>query len=599
MINETLDQTWNLETIFEGGSHSKAFASFLKQLNEDLNQFQNTLTETHAPNTDGETTLWKDIIHKYEALYKRLIEGYAFLECLTAQNMKDDKASQLFAAIQATAAQFEACSTLLESKYNEFPSDVWKTFISDPDMQSISFYLNESRQKAKERLSADQEKIISSLSIDGYHGWGTLYDTIVSNISIPFDHPVDGKKDLSVGQLANLIDDSNRDIRKAAFAAWEKAWHSQDDFCSASLNHLAGFRLQTYKERGWEKVLKEPLSYNRMSDKTLETMWQVITDNKSHFVKYLDRKAKLLGLEKLAWFDVDAPVATSSKKVTYEESANFIIEHFHKFNPNMAKFAEHAIKNRWIEAEDRNGKRPGGFCTSFPLSEESRIFMTFSGTASNISTLAHELGHAYHQSVMNDLPYLTQHYAMNVAETASTFAEMIVSDAAQAAAKTKEEQISFLDEKLGRSIAFFMNIHARFLFETRFYEERKQGIVGIDRLNELMLTAQKEAYCDALSSYHPAFWQSKLHFYITDVPFYNFPYTFGYLFSTGIYVKALEEGATFADKYDALLRDTGRMTVEELAEKHLKVDLTKPDFWQSAVDYAIKDVNDFLELTKD
>jgi oligoendopeptidase F len=224
--------------------------------------------------------------------------------------------------------------------------------------------------------------------------------------------------------------------------------------------------------------------------------------------------------------------------------------------------------------------------------------MTFSGTANNTSTIAHELGHAYHQSLMNDLPFLSQHYAMNVAETASTFSEMIVGDAAESAAQSRDEKLVFLSNKLERSVDLLMNIHARFLFETRFYEARKQGVVSVARLNELMEDAQKEAYLNALDVYHPTFWASKLHFYITDWPFYNFPYTFGFLFSTGIYVRALKEGKSFAEKYDALLRDTGRMTTEQLAEKHLGADLTQPDFWRSALDYCVQDVREFLKLSE-
>jgi pepF/M3 family oligoendopeptidase len=335
-----------------------------------------------------------------------------------------------------------------------------------------------------------------------------------------------------------------------------------------------------------------------MSQETLDTMWQVITEHKNTFVKYLDRKAEMLKLEKLGWTDVDAPVGETDTKVSYDEAANFIIEQFKKFNPKMSAFSRDAFEKGWIEAEDRAGKRPGGFCTSFPNAQETRIFMTFSGTPSNVSTLAHELGHAYHQHVMDELPYMNQNYAMNVAETASTYAEMLVSDAAVETAKSEEERLVLLEDKIQRSVAFFMNIHARFLFETRFYEERSKGLVSVTRLKELMEEAQKEAYCDALGEYHPYFWASKLHFYITDVPFYNYPYTFGYLFSAGIYALAKEQGAAFEDKYIALLQDTGRMTVEELAEKHLGEDLTKPQFWKRAIQLSVEDVEEFLKLTK-
>lgn len=200
---------------------------------------------------------------------------------------------------------------------------------------------------------------------------------------------------------------------------------------------------------------------------------------------------------------------------------------------------------------------------------------------------------------MNDLPALNQQYAMNVAETASTFAEMIVADATVKEAKTKEAKIGLLDTKIQNALAMFLNIHARFIFESNFYKERQTGIVTDERLSELMEAAQKEAYQDSLSSYHPHFWASKLHFFIADVPFYNFPYTFGYLFSLGIYAQSLEESQGFEERYIALLRDTASMSTEDLAMKHLNADLTKPEFWEAGIAIMKNDVETFLTLTED
>jgi pepF/M3 family oligoendopeptidase len=408
----------------------------------------------------------------------------------------------------------------------------------------------------------------------------------------------DGKTvELSAGQGFNRLHTDNLEERTRLFKLWEQTWADKADYCAEALNHLGGFRLQMYKHRGWTSIHKEPLEINRMSEKTLHVMWDVIDRSKDIFVEYLNRKAKLMGLEKLAWVDVDAPLGEAAQKISFDEGAKTILEQFESFSPKMAAFSKNAFERSWIEAEDRAGKRPGGFCTSFPIAGETRIFMTYGGTANNVSTLAHELGHGYHQHVMNDMPALAQQYAMNVAETASTLAEMIVSDAAVKKASTDEERIILLEDKIQRAIAFFMNIHARFIFETNFYEERRNGLVSVERLNELMESAQKKAFKDSLSSYHPHFWAAKLHFYSTEVPFYNFPYTFGFLFSAGIYAKAQEVGPAFEDQYVSLLRDTGSMTVEELARKHLGVDLTQPDFWQSAVDMAIEDVKQFMALT--
>ncbi|MCQ2010859.1 M3 family oligoendopeptidase [Sporolactobacillus sp. STSJ-5] len=593
----TLNQKWELDTIFKGGASSAPFRTFLDDLQQAISSFKNELEARKEPYTVQDAEAFTAMIKKYETLCKQFNEGSAYVECLTAQNIKDAKAAQANNRMQSLGAELDASSSILENLLRQISDSNFNGLIENGVLKEMQFALREKRELSRKKLGSDQEQLISGLAVDGYHAWEDLYYSLVGKMEIKLIR--NGKEEtLSVSQANNLLDDPDRTVRQAAFNALESAWSEHADLFAAALNHIAGFRIAAYKARGWESFLDEPLDYNRMQAQTLSTMWSVIDRYKPKLAQFMQRKAELLNLEKLSWFDVDAPLNKNSEKLTYEDVADFIIKHFGSFNPNMASFAKKALENRWIEAENRANKRPGGFCTNFPIAGQSRIFMTFSGTASNRSTLAHELGHAYHQSLMNELPYLSQDYAMNVAETASTFSEMIVSDAAQAAAKTKEEKITFLSDKLERCVALLMNIHARFLFETRFYDERKKGTVSVERLNQLMSDAEREAYHDTLDVYHPTFWASKLHFYITNWPFYNFPYTFGFLFSTGIYVQALREGPSFAGKYDALLRDTGRMTTEQLAERYLGVDLTEPDFWSSALDYLMRDVDEFLELTK-
>ncbi|QAA23253.1 M3 family oligoendopeptidase [Sporolactobacillus terrae] len=592
----TLSQQWELDSIFAGGSGSKRFQIFLNELEQAIQAVRKQLEAQKTPFTRQDVQPFTTLVERYESLCKHFNEAAAFIECLTAQNIKDQAAAQANNRMHSLGAELDAVNSLFETVLRQIADDEFQTLINAPQLRAISFSLNEKRTLSHKKLEANQEQLISALAVDGYHAWEDLYYQLIGKMEITVVHH--GKKEpMSVSQANNLLNDADRSVRQAAFQALESAWSDSADLFAAALNHIAGFRIAEYQARGWDDVLDEPLDYNRISKQTLNTMWETVTAYKPKLSAFLKRKAALLHLNKLSWYDIDAPLQTSSEKISYEEAASFIVKHFASFNPNMASFARNALENRWIEAENRPNKRPGGFCTSFPLSGQSRIFMTFNGSTSNRSTLAHELGHAYHQSLMNDLPYLSQDYAMNVAETASTFSEMIVSDAGQAAAKTKQERIAFLSDKLGRSIALLMNIHARLLFETRFYEARKAGSVSVDRLNQLMTEAQREAFCNQLDTYHPTFWASKLHFYITNWPFYNFPYTFGYLFSTGIYVQALQEGPAFAKKYDALLRDTGRMTTETLAKRHLGADLTKPKFWSTALDYIIRDVDEFLALT--
>ena len=316
-------------------------------------------------------------------------------------------------------------------------------------MKQLHFILNERRSLVAEKLPREQEALINALAIDGYHGWGQIYDTIVSHVKIPFEE--NGKTtELSAGQADNKSSDRDRDVRKQVFEEWKKAWDGQGDLFADTLNHLAGFRLSVYKQRGWDHVLKEAFTYNRMKRETLDVMWEVISDNKQPFAEYLKKKADILGVEKLSWYDLDAPVGEVDTTYSYQEGAEFILEHFEDFGDELTHLTKKAFEDRWIEAEDRAGKRPGGFCTSFPASSQSRIFMTYSGTPSNVSTLAHELGHAFHSYALKDTPPLNRGYAMNVAETASTFAEMIVADAAVNNAENDEEKLVLLEDKIQR-----------------------------------------------------------------------------------------------------------------------------------------------------
>lgn len=595
---KTLNPVWDLDSFFPGGSESNQFLAFLDDLKKKAVSFRSRLENAKSPESLDAAEPYGDLVTEFQEIMSGIYEGDSFTGCLAAQNQADRKAVALSGRVQDIAALFNSALSLLDRFLSGIPDAVFAALMKREPWSDAAFYLTERRQQSKEKLSPELESLASELAVDGYHGWSELYNTTVSHIRIPFEEG--GKTEqLSAGQAFNKLHSPDRDTRVELFKRWEAAWAEQADFCADALNRIAGFRLRLYGQRGWTSVHKEPLEINRMTKETLDAMWGTVEKNKEIFVRFLERKAKLLGLPRLSWHDVDAPIGKAEKKISYEEGAELIVEQFRTFSPKMAEFAKFALENRWIEVEDRPGKRPGGFCTSFPIEEETRIFMTYSGTSDNVSTLAHELGHAFHDHVMKGMPTVAKNYAMNVAETASTLAETIVSDAAIRAETDKEAKIALLSDKIQNATAMFMNIHARFIFETNFYAEREKGLVSIERLTELMVEAQKQAFCDSLSEYHPHFWAAKLHFYATDVPFYNFPYTFGLLFASGIYQTAQQEGGDFEDRYIALLRDTASMTVEELALKHLGVNLQQPEFWQRAIDLFAADVEQFLELTED
>ena len=591
-----MEQTWDLDVFFPGGSSSETFDRFLKELQQEISSFRELVCRPVPAMSAAQVEHFAYILEQTQFLMTRMREAGAFVTCLNAQDVHDQEAKQLSGRIsQLTAANVSALA-LLDQQWLHLSESVWEALLRETRVAPIAFSLRERRARAAEKLPIDQELLVTDLSVDGYHAWSDIYNAVIGNMSIPVERHGDVIP-LSVGQAANQMQVADRAIRVEMFGKWEQAFAKQEELFASTLNHLAGFRLQVYRHRGWDSVLREPLQNNRMTEATLSVMWRVVERHKEVLASFLRRKGRLLGTDTLSWHDAAAPVGHGGEQVTFAQARALIVEQFGRFSPEMAAFADKCFKERWIEALDRPGKRPGGFCTSFPVANQSRIFMTFSGSVANVATLAHELGHAYHQYTMHGIPPMSRQYAMNVAETASTFAEMIVADAALRQTSVREERLALLDGKARRAVTFFMDIHARFLFELDFYAARKDGLVGAKTLNDMMERAQKEAFLGVLDEYHPRYWASKMHFYMTHSPFYNFPYTFGYLFSAGVYRTALSEGQGFADRYVALLRDTGRMTVEDLAKAHLGVDLTKDEFWESAVKLVLQDAEEFLRLT--
>ena len=586
------EDTWELDSIFPGGSASPELAEYLDRLDSDL--AAEAATELPEPFTDDTKAAWAEAVHRLYDLGERGRQAGSFVGCLTAQNVRDERALQLDADLDRLSARLGALWTRMRSALARLDEADWQRLMAVPSLQVVSFHLNEERTEARMKMPQELETLADDLAADGYHGWNRLYGIVSSDPEVAFEG-----RPLSLGQLqAKLFDTPERSTRKAAFDLFEETWSDIAKPCAAALNNQAGFRLALYRHRGWEDILQEPLMENRLKAESLEAMWAVVDDKSAKLLDYFTAKARLLGIDRLSWFDIHAPVGRSGRELTYTEAAEFTVENLRRCNPSMADFSRMAVDRRWVEAENRSGKRAGGFCTSFPKSRESRIFMTFTGSINSLMTLAHELGHAYHSWVMRDLPAGARRYPMSVAETASTFSETVVRDAFSRAAEGKEERLQVLAAKLDDAVSFLMDIRSRFAFETAFFRERRKRSLGVDELNALMEQAQRSAFKDALERFHPLFWASKLHFYITAAPFYNFPYTVGFLFSSGVYARAEAEGPAFQDAYVALLRDTGRMTTDELARKHLGVDLARPDFWESAVDRVLADIGEFGALAE-
>lgn len=585
-------QVWSLAELFQ----DRNVCEHIKQLEIKVSKFEEELKFFHTPKELSGSLKVSSIIDGIIEIQMNLSEVNSFITCLLAQNPKDQNATILRGKTSNINARFESACKTVQKVLAHTNQQVWEGLLDTEVLNNDKFILNEWHKKAELYLSDEEERLVSDLMVDGYHAWGQFYDSLLSSIRVTVQ--LDGeRKELSVGQAINLRSHPDEEVRKESHRALEEKWSEHEDLFAQILNHIAGFRLQVYKKRGIENILKVPLSENRIKEETLNAMWSAVSKYKTPFTNYLNQKAKMNGDEKMHSYNFWAPVAKGNQKIKYEEAVDFILDHFSHFGTELESFTRQAFAKGWIEAEDRPNKSTISFFAGFPLSGESRIFTTYCGTMTNVLTLAHELGHAFHNHAMKSVHGLNKQYPMSMAETASTFCEMIVLDAAMEKTESTNEKLFLLDEKLKRSVMNFMNIHSRFLFEKKFYEERKEGFVSSSRLDELMQEAIDEGYEGSLdhASIHSWIWTP--HYYRTKSPFYNFPYTFGYLFSLSIYAEAKEKGKEFEKKYIDLLRDSGNMSTEDLVMKHLGEDITSEAFWEKGMKVCIKNVEEFISLT--
>jgi pepF/M3 family oligoendopeptidase len=328
-------------------------------------------------------------------------------------------------------------------------------------------------------------------------------------------------------------------------------------------------------------------------------MLGAMKDSFPMFRRYFQAKAKKLGKDKLAWWDLFAPVGNANKVYSFEEARDFILENFGKFSPELRDMAATAFKNNWIDAEQREGKSGGAFCMGVPGVRESRILSNYDGSFDGVSTLAHELGHAFHNfcAYKAGKTELQQDTPMTLAETASIMCETIATQAVLATVKEPQEELAVLEAQLNNASQVIVDIYSRFLFEKEVFERRAKSELSADNFCEIMERAQKETYGDGLDErYLQKFmWTWKPHYYSAGYPYYNFPYAFGLLFGTGLYAIYQQRGADFVPDYMNLLASTGEDTAARLA-KRFGIDITKRKFWDDSLAIIGKRVERYVEL---
>lgn len=468
-----------------------------------------------------------------------------------------------------------------------------------PLLKEHEFYLQEAKKNAGYMLSEGEEILISKLSATGSKAWTNLQNIITSTLLV--DMVIDGKEvKLPLPAVRNLAYDKDEKVRKAAYEAELLAYAKIEESSAAALNGIKGEVITITGTRGYASPLEETLISSRMDESILEAMFVAIRESLPYFEEYLKRKAKLLGhANGLPFYDLFAPIGEVQRNFTYEEAIAFVVKNFNTFSDRLGSFAQNAYDKNWLDIEPRDGKRGGAFCSNLHAIGESRVMSNFDGSFSNMTTLAHELGHGYHGFNLKDESILNSSYPMPIAETASIFCETIVVNAALNEADEKEA-LTILEQSISDACQVIVDIYSRYLFETELFKVREDHPLSVNELKAMMLNAQKEAYGFGLDPevLHPYMWLNKTHYYSAGRNFYNFPYAFGLLFSKGLYAEYLKRGEGFVAEYDKLLASTGKSTVKDIALT-MGIDITKPDFFRASLEIVKEDIKKFLSLTEE
>jgi pepF/M3 family oligoendopeptidase len=446
-------------------------------------------------------------------------------------------------------------------------------------------------------MAPDLEDLANDLSRSGGDAWSRLHEAVSSTAQALWD-PVTGERKTVIA-LRELAHHADRQVRERAYKAELEAWKSVEIPLAAALNGVKGTAITLDTRRGWKTpageyaMLWKSSFQSRISEKTLGALIATLEDSLPLFRGYLKTKARLLGIPVCAFYDLFAPVgAACSRKWTWGETADFIANQFDAFDPGMGAFARHAFAFSWIDAEIREGKVGGAYCTDFPLTGESRILCNFDGSFDSVTTVAHELGHAWHHELVKDLPRSLSQYPMTLAETASIFAETLVFEGALQNT-APEERVGLIEGNLKDSCQVVVDILSRFYFERVLFEKRAKAELSPQELCELMLDAQRKTYGDGLDPalLHPYMWAVKSHYYQPSLGFYNYPYAFGLLFSLGLYAKAREVGPDFAHTYRKLLRLTGTAPAEVVA-RAAGFSIEEETFWQQGIDIIFQRIEE-------
>jgi oligoendopeptidase F len=564
----SIQSTWDLTPIYPG-CESEEFLADRAAIHRLAAELEHYLTDSKCELAEA--------IGRYEAIVDLFVNLYAYASAVLSLDTSNEVALRAVSQADEASLAVERVAVSFMNFLATRQEEIEKRTGEGSDLAPYRYSLNELLQQQRHLMSSELEDLAADLARSGSDAFGRLQQAMGSAISSEFGD--DGPK--SLVELRNMASSADRELRRRAYETEIELCRRYEIPFAAALNGVTGTTLSLSERRKWSSPLERSLASSRIDTEILDALITSIEGNLVHFRRYLKAKASLLGVESLAFYDLFAPVGERARTYTYEEAHATIVTQFSAFSAEMASFADNAFKKGWIDAFPKAGKVGGAYDTSFPIARESRILANFDGSYGGVSTLAHELGHAWHDSVVLDKPALLKHYPMTLAETASIFSEQLVLQGALKEAD-EEERLTLVEHLLQDATQVCVDILSRFYFESAVFERRKEGDLSAAEFCSLMEDAQQRSYGDGLGVYHRYMWAVKGHYYSSDFSFYNYPYAFGLLFSLGLFAQAQKEGSAFFSRYTTILAATGSMSAREVASL-ASIDLADPLFWSEAM----------------
>ena len=583
-----MNEVWNLDRIYKGFDDTAFTTDFnnLKAQVDGYAAFTSTLSQTEPVQGLREGITYEEQITKLASK----LAGYAGLR--QAANTRDTEAGSQMGRIMSVLSAVATPQATFHAWAAKLPN-LSELIKADPVLSDYEFLFANIVDSSRYLLSGRGEEIMARMRLSGGDAWGDLQSYLTSTVPVTYRGNL-----TNLSSIRNLAYDPDPQVRKDAYEAEIACYDRIKDSIAFALNSIKLQTISDCKLRGYDSPLARTLKNSDMKKETLDAMLEAMDEYSPKFWQYLKAKAKALGHKNgLPWYDLFAPMGSSSTKFTAQQAKDFLVEQFASFNPEEAKMIAEAFDNEWIDFYPRDGKTGGAFCAEVDCLEESRILTNFDGMFTDVVTLAHELGHAYHNFCIKAHRPLNRDYSMPVAETASTFNECVVMASAIEKAANKEEKLALIETQLQDATQIICDIYSRYRFETMVFENREDNFMDADTLCEYMAAAQKQSYGDGLdhNCLHPYMWVCKGHYY--GPTFYNFPYAFGGLFARGLYAQYEKEGASFVPKYKKLLYTTPIATAENTA-KVAGIDLTDKNFWRSALQTIADQIDLFCQLVE-